>query len=460
MNGAATPVQSRAGPLRGLGAPSLFWRTFLLILLLLAASSLAWLQSFRVFEREPRAQQLAEQVISIVNITRSALLYSDPIVRLVLLADLADNQGIRIVPLEATDKVRAFPDTPVVHLAAERIATALGPNTRIAAEVNGVEGIWVSFNIDTDEYWVVLERDPLARSIGTQWIGWATIAAIASLLAAVAITRVVNGPLARLSRAARDLGAGRSPESLPERGPTEIATVNASFNRMVNDLAQLERDRAVLLAGISHDLRTPLTRLRLEVELNELPDDARANMIGDIEQMDQIVAQFLDYARSEPTQPMAPMDLTALVHEAIEHSRLERDPTVVLDRHIDTGVAINGLPLELARALANLLANADRYGRDPASGKLSLMVSLQADNREVVLEVADRGPGAAPETLNDLVRPFVRGDNARGGAKGAGLGLAIVERIARAHGGSLQLAANSPTGLRVRLHLPRQSAPH
>ncbi len=444
--------------MNALPSPGLFWRTFLLILLLLAASTAAWLQSFRVFEREPRAQQLAEQVISIVNITRSALLYSDPIVRVALLADLADEQGIRIVPLEPTDTIRPFPDLPVVRRASERVLEALGSGTRIAAEVNGVAGIWVSFAIDSDEYWVVMERDPLARDIGTQWIGWALIAAVASLLAAVAITRVVNRPLARLSQAARELGAGRMPAPLPQTGPAEIATVNASFNRMVADLAQNEHDRAMLLAGISHDLRTPLTRLRLEVEINQLPAEARDNMVSDLEQMDQIVAQFLDYARSEPVQPKAEVDLSALVESALQTSRLDRDSTVHIERQIESGVRIRGLAVELARAVGNLLTNADRYGRDRDSGRLELSVRLHASREEAVVEIADRGAGVAEERIEQLLRPFVRGDDARAGATGAGLGLAIVSRIARMHGGALRLTANTPKGLRACLHLPRGAA--
>jgi len=434
-------------------APGLFWRTFLLILLLLAASSAAWLQSFRLFEREPRAQQLAAQIISIVNITRSALVYSDPIVRLALLADLADNQGIRIVPLELSDVIQPFSDSPVATRASERVMSALGPRTRLASEVNGVAGIWVSFAIDADQYWVVIERDPLARDFGTRWIGWAVIAALASLLAAVAITRVVNRPLARLSEAAGELGAGRTPEPLPETGPAEIATVNASFNRMVADLAQSERDRAVLLAGISHDLRTPLTRLRLEVEINELPPETRAHIVADIEQMDQIVAQFLDYARSEPAQPKADVDLSALVEQAIEASRLGSDDTVRVEQRIEPGVHIDGLAIELTRSLANLLTNAERYGRDPDSGLLELAVALRKTEREAVIEVADHGPGVAAEQLEELLRPFVRGDSARAGVAGAGLGLAIVARVARLHGGRLSLGTNPPHGLRATLHL-------
>ena len=435
-------------------APGLFWRTFLLILLLLAASSAAWLQSFRLFEREPRAQQLAAQIISIVNITRSALVYSDPIVRLSLLADLADNQGIRIVPLEQSDIVRPFSDNPVATRASERVASALGPRTRLASEVNGVPGIWVSFAIDADEYWVVIERDPLALDFGRRWIGWAVIAAIASLLAAAAITRVVNRPLARLSKAAGELGAGRTPEPLPEKGPPEIATVNASFNRMVADLAQTERDRAVLLAGISHDLRTPLTRLRLEVEMSDLPPETRSHIVADLEQMDQIVAQFLDYARSDAARPQADVDLSALLAQALAASRLEGDETVSIARRIEPGVHIVGLPVELARSLANLLTNAERYGRDPDSGRLDLAVALRRTAREAVIEVADRGPGVPADRLESMLRPFVRGDSARTGVAGAGLGLAIVERVARLHGGRLTLSVNEPRGLRATLQLP------
>jgi two-component system, OmpR family, osmolarity sensor histidine kinase EnvZ len=439
---------------RAPAAPGLFWRTFLLILLLLAASSAAWLQSFRLIEREPRAQQLAAQIISIVDITRSALVYSDPIVRLALLADLADNQGIRIVPLEQSDVVLPFADDPVATRAAERVVSALGPRTRLSSEVNGVAGIWVSFAIDADEYWVVIDRDPLTRDFGTRWIGWAVIAAIASLLAAVGITRVVNRPLARLSQAAAELGAGRRPEQLPETGPAEIATVNASFNRMVTDLAQAESDRAVLLAGISHDLRTPLTRMRLEVELSDLPSEVREHIVADLEQMDQVVAQFLDYARAEPAQPRTGVDLAALVEQALATSRLKGDQTVHIERYIEPGLRIDGLPTELTRALDNLLTNADRYGRDPQSGRLELSVRLQRAAGEAVIELADRGPGVAADQLEPLLRPFVRGDSARGGVGGAGLGLAIVDRVARLHGGRLALSINEPHGLRAALHLP------
>jgi two-component system osmolarity sensor histidine kinase EnvZ len=240
------------------------------------------------------------------------------------------------------------------------------------------------------------------------------------------------------------------PAPLPEKGPAEIRTVNQSFNRMVADLGKLEQDRAVLLAGISHDLRTPLTRLRLELEINDLPEETRAAMAGDIEQMDSIVRQFLDYARSEPQQPAEDIDLSSLVQEALAHARL--DATLQMD--IASDVHVSGYRTELVRALDNLLTNASRYGRD-ADGALTLDVRLTRAQREAVLEVADHGTGIAPEHIDRLLRPFERGDSARSGGTGAGLGLAIVDRIARLHRARFELQPNEPSGLRARLVFAR-----
>jgi len=442
-----------------LRSPSLFWRTFLLIVALIIASLLAWAQSFRVFERGPRAQQIAQQVISILNITKSALLFSDAALRRELLADLADNEGVRVVPREAADVVKPFPDIPLLRLAAAEVIERLGPGTQVAAEVNQVQGIWVSFDIEGDGYWVFIERDPLARDVGTRWIRWAVMATLLSILVAVAITRVVNKPLGQLAEAARSLGAGHAPASLPDKGPAEIRTVNQSFNRMVADLAQLERDRAVLLAGISHDLRTPLTRLRLEIDINPLPESARHAMAGDIEQMDAIVGQFLDYARPAPQQPKDRVVLAPLIEQALAQARVAADPDATVALDLDPAIAVDGYPTEVSRAIENLLTNAARYGRNPDTGQLDLTVGVRRDGMHAVLSIADRGPGIAPEMVERLLRPFERGDTARSEARGAGLGLAIVERIARLHRGELRLRANQPHGLRAELRLPAQALP-
>ena len=436
-------------------SPSLFWRTLLLVLLLIVASLTAWLQSYLVLERGPRAQTIAQQVVSVVNITRAALLYADPFVRSDLLAELAANEGVRIYPLEPDDKVTALPDGPLVKLIEQAIVAKLGADTRLGADVNGIAGLWVSLSIADDDYWVFIERDPVARTYGTQWIGWAAVALLLSVIGAVLITRLINRPLAQLSRASAELGSGRDPAPLPETGPIEIRTVNESFNRMVTDLGKLESDRAVLLAGISHDLRTPLSRLRLELELAPLPESARAAMVGDIEQMDAIVRQFLDYARKAPQAAAAEVDLSAAVAAAVQRARIDAEPNSIVEVAIAPAVRVRGYAVELDRALDNLLTNAVRYGRDPETGKLQVAVSLTAIADRAVISVTDQGAGVPIEQIDRLLRPFERGEAARSGSTGAGLGLPIVERVARMHGGDLHLSANSPRGLRVEIRLAR-----
>ncbi len=444
-----------------LRSPPLFWRTFLLIVGLAVASLIAWVPTVRVFEREPRAHQLAEQVVSIINATRIALVYSDPTRRRELLADLLDNESLRVVPLEATDQVEPINDASLLRLVEREVQQRLGANTRLAASVNGIRGFWVSFAIDEDAYWVFIDRDLLRRDIGHGWIAWAALATVFSLLVAIAIARLVNRPLAELSQAATDLGAGRVPRALPDAGPVEIRTVNRSFNRMVSDLEKLNQDRAILLAGVSHDLRTPLTRMRLELEMSELPESSRAAMIGDLEQMDTIVSQFLDYARPSPERDPADIDLAALVLEALARNRLQATaglsapvdgegeaPAQRVQATVEGGIIVRGYRAEMARTLDNLLGNARRYGRD-AAGVLDLQVLLRRDGGTAELVVADKGPGIASQDLERLVRPFERGDASRSGAGGAGLGLAIVERAMRLHQAQITFLPNVPSGLRV-----------
>ena len=439
-------------------SPSLFWRTLLLVLLLIVLSLAAWIQSYRVFERGPRAQTIAQQVVSIVNMTRAALIYSDPFVRRDLLAELAANEGIRIYALEDSDAIKPLASESLIKMVEKAILDRLGPETQIASEVNGRRGLWVSLAIEGDRYWVFIDRNPVARTYGTQWIGWAGVALVLSVIGAIVITRLINRPLAELSRAAAELGSGRQPPPLPEGGPIEIRTMNQNFNRMVGDLSKLEADRAVLLAGISHDLRTPLARLRLELEMARLSPEVHDAMTGDIEQIDTIVRQFLDYARKAPQAPVEEIELAPLVEAAVRRARIDAQPDSTVDVQLAPKVHVRGHRTELDRALDNLLTNAMRYGRDPATGALAVRVSLSRVDDRAVIVVADRGPGVPDADIDRLMRPFERGDAARSGTGGAGLGLPIVERIARMHGGTLRLLTSPGHGFCVELTLPALSA--
>ena len=431
-----------------------FWRTFLLLALLIGASLAGWFQSFRIFERTPRAQQVAQTIVSVVNVTRSALVHSDPARRTDLLADLANNESIRIYPLEPSDVVDPLHETASNALMLDYVRARLGRDTRMVRNVNGREGLWVSFSIEDDDYWVAFERDRLEVVGGLQWLGWGAVALGLSLMGAVVMSRLINAPLKRLATAALTIGTGGRPAPLPEVGPREIRDANAAFNGMVDELARIEADRVLLLAGISHDLRTPLTRLRLEAEMGVPDDDARRAIAKDVEQMDSIISQFLDYARPLDTDvAFQPLDLMALVAETA--AGFASDPRLRIETDLRPTAPVRAHATEIRRVLFNLVENARRYAVAPGDGQVAL--TIRTFDHPPGFEVADRGPGIPADAIKRMKQPFTRLDTARGQASGAGLGLAIIERIAQRHRARFELGERDGGGLAARFVFLRRT---
>jgi two-component system osmolarity sensor histidine kinase EnvZ len=267
----------------------------------------------------------------------------------------------------------------------------------------------------------------------------------------VFISRLINQPLARLSSAARAMARGLTPAPLPDQGPTEIREANQSFNQMVQDLNQVESDRAVILAGISHDLRTPIARMLLEVEMAKLPEDARNGMQSDLAQMEAIIGQFLDYARPAESSAFSTFDLSALLQKMVEEAA--RLPDLNINASIDTALSATGNSTDIGRVISNLIENARRYGKTPDSGITQLDISATRDGRYIRLEIADHGAGLPEEEIPHLLRPFTRMDSARTHANGAGLGLAIVDRVVQRHQGRLEIKNREAGGLAVRVWL-------
>jgi two-component system osmolarity sensor histidine kinase EnvZ len=452
VNQANKSDQHRMPPLPWLRS-GLFWRTFFLLAFLIAISMAAWVASFRIVERVPRGEQIAAQVVSIVTITRAALTHSAPALRRELLLDLASSQGIRVYTREDDDITRALPDNALTDVIEENVRIRLGTETQFAGYVNNIRGFWVSFRIEDDDYWLMMDRGRIERASGVQWLGWITVTLILSLVGAVFISRLINQPLANLSSAARAIARGKKPAPLPEKGPAEIREANQSFNQMVHDLQQVESDRAVILAGISHDLRTPIARMLLEVEMAQLSDAARQGMQSDLGQMEAIIGQFLDYAR--PTEPgrFMVIDLSALLQQIVQETARHTD--VNITTAIDASLIVSGNPTDIARVMHNLIENARRYGK--ATGKtlteLSIAATRQGD--DIVITIADQGSGLPSDQIAHLLQPFTRMDSARGQANGAGLGLAIVDRIVQRHNGRLEISNRDGGGLVVRVFLRR-----
>lgn len=422
---------------------SLFARSFLLIALLIVTAVLASFQIYRMYEREPRSRELAQQTVSTVNLTRAALVSADPFLRRQLLIELNDTEGLRVYPATASEKLEPLPDEPLLDRVKARVRQALGDETRFAFERDGEDGFWVSFFIDSDEFWVMMPWERFEPAFGLQWLGWGLALLALSLAGAWLIASNLARPLAAITRAARRIGGGAAHEPLHEEGPRELRTVSKAFNRMASGLESMERERAMVLAGISHDLRTPLSRLRLALEMSGADRGESAAMIEDIGEIDAIIGQFLDFARGE-NEEKSVHELDALVHELGEHyQRLHKDVRVSARGPHRFSFA----RMAVRRAIANLVDNALRYAGEP------IEIECRKDMEGVAVEVRDRGPGIPPAEVERLKRPFTRLDDARSGASGAGLGLAIVERVARAHGGTLELMPREGGGLAARLTL-------
>ena len=432
---------------------SLFWRTFLLLSLMLGSGILGWVYTLRYLELEPRGVQAAQQIASLVNLSRAALRYTDQLNRVALVKNIAEQEAVRLQPREPGDRWEPFEIDRFTRAIGGELRSRLGPQTIVASSVNGTTGLWVGFLIESDHYWLQADQNRVQSAV----TGKTTFAVIGLTLlltmgGSALIAGLINHPLRQLSQAAARIREGEFGLRLDEDTATrEIREVNRGFNRMARELAKIEEDRAVMLAGISHDLRTPLARMRLETEISVADEEARRNMAADIDQLDAIIDKFMDYAR--PTQvKLAPVMLSPLVDRVIASVRNTEHIRITSRVAIDARVIAD--ETELARVFANLFENARRYGRS-ADGIAHVSVTYARSGHWVIVSVRDHGPGVPPAMIARLTTPFFRGDAARTHAGGAGLGLAIVDKTMTRMGGQFDISNAPDSGFVAHIRLRR-----
>ena len=432
---------------------SLFWRTFVLLAILLGGGIFAWVQTLRGLEFEPRAVQAAQEIASLVNLSRAALRYADSINRVAVLKAMSDQEALKIQLRETADKWEPFGSDRFSRRVSDELRSRLGPDTIVAGAVNGNKALWVGFSIDRDPYWLQADATRVRPLTTGTWFVWVGIAFLATLLGSAAVARLINRPLRDLSFAASRIRGGEFDSHLDENTLTsEIREVNMGFNRMARELAKVEEDRAVMLAGISHDLRTPLARLRLEAEMSVADLEARRNMALDIDQLDAIIDKFMDYARPGESK-MVPVHLSTLIDR---EAAAFRDRSVIrIDSRVAIDIKVMADDTELGRVFGNLFENARRYGRTTDTGIAMVHVGYARTGPWVIITVRDHGPGVPPEKLSHLTTPFYRGDAARTAATGAGLGLAIVDKALQRMGGSMELTNAADGGLLVNIRMKR-----
>lgn len=434
----------------------LFSRTFFLLLGLMGMSFGIWLQTFFSMETGPRALQMAERVISSVRVTRSALIYAPVDLRPTLLLDLATQESLRVQPREPDDMLKPMPRSSYWLKVSREVRQGLGSQTLIMWSVNEAPGIWVSFDLNEDKYWLVFDREQLSLIAGTEWLGWVLSAFLLAFLGAAISVRFVNRPLARLVQVTQQLSSGETPSPLPERGPAEIRDMNVAFNRMMRDIRQSEMDREIMLAGISHDLRTPLARMRLEIELSNVSDETRHAIDEDLAQIDHSIGQLMEYARPATKAPEEGINISQTLQELFDR---ERSHTESLGGELSADIQPNLYALidanDLKRIVSNLIENSRRYGRSLNDNKAYIHLSLSSKGQLIEIKVQDQGQGIEEHDVQRLLRPFSRGELARTGVNGAGLGLAIVERLLHQVNGRLELLSPPGQGLTARILMPK-----
>lgn len=274
------------------------------------------------------------------------------------------------------------------------------------------------------------------------------IMAFVIILGGWVFIRLQNRPLKKLEYAAKAVGRGEIPPPLTETGSSEIRSVTNAFNQMSKGIQAVEEDRALLMAGISHDLRTPLTRIRLATEMMSPEDSYLAEgIISDTEECNQIINQFMDYLKPVSTDSFQSVDFNDLVSDV---TSAEGGYELQIETEFaDSIKPAFGQPVAMKRAITNLVVNAIRYG----NGWVKVSTGMTADHSLVWVCVEDNGPGIAPEQVSKVFEPFTRGDTARG-SEGTGLGLAIVKRIVSQHHGSVVLDNRTEGGLKVQLSFP------
>ncbi|TWC11620.1 MULTISPECIES: ATP-binding protein [unclassified Pseudomonas] len=338
---------------------------------------------------------------------------------------------------------------PYSEIYQRQMQAELGTDTEVRLRMHSPPALWVRAPSLGDGWLKVpLYPHPLRGQKIWNVLGWFLAIGLLSTASAWIFVSQLNQPLKRLVYAARQLGQGRSVRLPISDTPSEMTEVYRAFNQMAEDVEQAGRERELMLAGVSHDLRTPLTRLRLSLELMGERTDLTHEMVRDIEDMDAILDQFLAFIRDGRDESVEEVDLSELVREVVapynqgdEKVHLQLEP-------------IQPFPLRrvsMKRLLNNLIGNALNHAG--AGVEVAAYVSGDTNAPYVVLSVMDRGAGIDPSELEAIFNPFTRGDRARGG-KGTGLGLAIVKRIASMHGGNVELRNRVGGGLEARVRLP------
>ncbi|MFP4062014.1 MAG: ATP-binding protein [Halochromatium sp.] len=428
---------------------SLFTRVLLTLVLSFGSFALITFGSALYYVLYPVVQRSTADLAAIIELSARTLSLLPQQARADYQARLLDEYQVRLlIGSEPPRELDNFFYPYVVRLS-QALSRRMGQPVQMQSNlIDGRRWFWVDLETSAGTIWAGIPRD----RIGTRpLIGAVVICALAVLLVLVTaaiLARRVTAPLTRLARAAEEVAKGRSPKPLPESGPRELANLARQFNETSQQVRELLADRTVLLAGISHDLRTPLTRLRLALEMLPAETDPAlsARMQRDIEEMSAQIGQAVELGGTLGAGERHRADLTQLISEVVGNRPR------ILWRPLGRCIHSVNAPA-LRRILGNLIENALRYST------ATVEVRLDCRHQTPALFVLDRGPGIPDEEREAVFRPFYRLERSRNRSTGgSGLGLAVARQLAIANAMEIELANRDQGGLIASIRLPKPRA--
>lgn len=428
---------------------TLFARSALLIALLIIVSQITTSVLFLYWVQKPRLLAMLEIAESNLQSVRVALALLPEEKRNLYLEQVSQNSGLKLQ--RQAPKIEDGDDKPpfVIKRFLRLFERRLNPNERLIYQTSPEKAVWVQVYVDQKPYWARFSVSPFSHGLSELWLRLGILMVLLALFGGLIIHRTLKKPLQRLLTVVSRIGAGQRTDPIVEEGPDEIVSFIHALNRMSADLKAMETDRTFMLAGISHDLRTPITRIQLAIEMigGDFDTALKDQVLDNLAEIENGLRQCLDFARDSADEPKQFADLNDLA-TLCAASYTAHGQFIALDLCEDAQAFIR--PFAIERLLKNLLNNAFKYA------KKDIAIVTGRDHNQLFLSVLDRGPGIAQAEIDNLRRPFARATKARSGAAGYGLGLAIVDKIVEAHQARIEFLQREGGGLEVRVSFVTQ----
>ena len=391
----------------------------------------------------PVAERSADDLAGLIVLSAQTWVELPPQTRVAFERELARRHGLRLTTIDIGATVNA-PRFSFRKQIESALSTRVG-ETIVLRGVPGTQAAWLDIPVGGHDLHAGFFPDRYAVQPPLAAIAVVALGTFLSLLTALFVVRRITVPLARAAEAAAQVGAGELPEPLPETGPAELADLARRFNKMAAEVRELLDNRTTLLGGISHDLRTPMTRLQLNLEM--LRDDASParidRAVADLADMNKLISGYLELARTTRAETKQRFDLGELLNDVAAEASLAGFAAPPCE--------ITAGRLAVKQIVANLIQNAQRYG-----GATPVELALECGQDTVRVIVRDSGPGIPADQLEKVFRPFYRLESSRSQVTGGtGLGLALVRQLAETNGWKVVLQNRPQGGLEATLAMPR-----